>query len=237
MNCLGLQSIDDEQFDKNNWEEIISDKDYTEKNNNSQEQNFKKDRWEKITQGTDYTEHYKEKKPKENKQRDTKDSIFRDGRTLTGGLLEFAKIFVYVIIIGVLAFLLFFLLKKGFNFFNEKVPEQKLFSIIENLEDNIHNADFDDLLDQAVNRGEYKLAVRIFYLRTIKQLSDKEFIKWKREKTNGHYAREMSNKAGGKDFALLTTIYEQVWFGNYQIKPDKFAIISGRFKNFLDKID
>lgn len=203
---------------------------------NAEPRQFDKSSWKEIVRDADYTEHFKESKPKKPKKPKTEQALQSENNLLSGSVPAIAKVLLYILIIGILAFLIFLILKKGFKSFGEKVPEQKLATIIQNLEDNLHRTDFDDLLEQAINQGEFRLAVRIFYLRVIKQLSDKGRIKWKREKTNGQYVREMSDKTEGLQFALLTTIYEQVWFGDYGVSPEKFGLIKVHFNKFLEEL-
>ncbi|MBN2820687.1 MAG: DUF4129 domain-containing protein [Bacteroidales bacterium] len=193
-----------------------------------------KSKWQEIAGKSDYSENFKEFKPKEkkNKSARTKNRDIKSSKQI----LLFLKIILIVVIIGVFAFVFFLLLKHFFNFFEEKVPRRKLGEMVENLEDDMHNADFDFLLNQAVEQGEYTLAIRILYLRIIKQLSDKNYIVWKREKTNGQYVREMFNQNTGKQFALITTIYEQAWFGNNNIDQQLYKKVSGGFNEYLKQL-
>ncbi|MBN2681620.1 MAG: DUF4129 domain-containing protein [Bacteroidales bacterium] len=195
---------------------------------------FEKDKWQKITGKTDYSENFKEFKPKEKKNKNNLNKN-RDIKTSKQAIL-FLKIILVVVIIGVFAFVFYLLLKHFFNFFEEKVPRRKLGEIVENLEDDLHNADFDFLLTKALEKGEYTLAIRILYLRIIKKLSDKEHIAWKRDKTNGQYVREMFSRKAGIQFALITNIYEQAWFGNYNIDQQLYTKVSGKFHEFLKQL-
>jgi hypothetical protein len=219
-----------DQFSKSEWQEITNNSAYIEKNRGK---DFNKNEWQEITKNKDYSEQLKDKKPK----KPSKPKKLREPRhfnwKIPAGLVPFLKVLLYVFIIGLLSFLIFLLLKKGFGYFNDKVKKPELSTLVENLENNLDKADFEDLLDKAIREGEYKLAVRIYYLRTIRFLSDKEFIQWRRNKTNGSYVIEMAGKPGGKEFAFLTTIYEHVWFGDFEVKPDTFNLISAYFKQFL----
>lgn len=210
---------------------------YSQQNNtNSQGKFFDKEQWEETTKELDYTETFKERKPKEKDKPKEKEFKPRKARTpiFGGGLV---KIVLIIIIAGILSFLIFLILKNTFNMFSERIPETKLESIVENLEDNLHDADFEKLINQAIHNRQYKLAVRIFYLQIIKVLSDKELIKWKKNKTNGHYVREMFQNASGQKFLFLTAVYEQAWFGPNTIEENNFQLISKEFTDFLKQID
>ncbi len=219
-------------------EQLISQENET----TSTRKTFDKSEWKKTTKELDYTETYKEWKKKEKDENKEKGEPKKNGlkerktRTpLLGG--GFVKTLLIVLIAGILSFFIFLLLKNTFNIFSERVPDTKLESIVENLEDNLHNADFDNLIQQAIGNKQYKLAVRIFYLHIIKILSDKELIKWKKNKTNGHYVREMFQNTSGQKFSFLTAIYEQAWFGTNSIDEDNYKLISREFSDFLKELD
>ncbi len=186
-------------------------------------------KWEELSKGMDYTENYKEFEKKEDPlQKNKKDNPIN---------LSVLKPVFIIIIIGMLAYLLFMILKRVFNFFDERVKNTELKAVVENLEENIHNADFDSLLKQALSNNEFKLAVRILYLNVIKQLSDKQLIKWKKEKTNGHYVREMGTNKLGSPFAYLTLVYEQAWFSHHHVDKDKYQLISEHFYTFINRLN
>lgn len=192
--------------------------------------------WKKLTEEVDFSENYKEFKQKNKKNNKTlKKRKKLDGFNFTDSSI--VKTLLIILIIGILAFILYFVLVRYLNFFEERVSEKKLVNIIDNLEDNIHDSDFDQLLKQALNSKSYKPAIRILYLRLIKTLSDKELIKWKRNKTNGHYVREMASNPESSLFTYLTVAYEQAWFSNYDIDETKYNLISEQFTNLLNKLD
>lgn len=195
--------------------------------------------WKRLTKKIDYSENYKEfkKKDKTKKRSNTNLQKKRSWGGFKFGNTQVWKTLLIVLVTGVLAFLLYLILVRYLNFFEERVTDKRLSNIIDNLEDNIHESDFDRLLRQALNSKSYKLAVRILYVKIIKTLSDKELIQWKREKTNGHYVREMAGNPQGGLFAYLTIAYEQVWFGNYEIDDSKYSLISKQFNNLLNKLD
>jgi hypothetical protein len=90
-------------------------------------------------------------------------------------------------------------------------------------------------LEKAIAMHEYKLAVRILYLKTIKHLSETALIKWKKDKTNALYVSEMIGHPLGKHFAFLTRVYEQAWFSSYEIDNARYFLISNEFTLFLNK--
>lgn len=188
-----------------------------------------KEKWAEISRKTDYSEHFKEVKPR--KEKPAKELKKKQA-------LSFKDLFrpiLYVLIIGALAIAIFIILKRFLKFFDERVPLSKLSDIVENLEEQLQRADFDALIEKALAEKQYRLAIRILYLKVIKQLSDQSLIHWKKNKTNGHYVREMARYDSGGKFAFLTLVYEQCWFGNYQVDQANFSLLSHAFYRFIEQ--
>ncbi len=186
------------------------------------------EKWEEIAKDVDYTENFKEAKPKKESNKPSRSFHFNP---------SILRPVVIVLVVGLLVFIFYLVLKHFLNFFDERVKNESLTQVVENLEDNIHQADFEYLLKQAIENNEFKLAVRILYLQAIKQLSDRQLIIWKREKTNSHYVREMSTNKQGSAFSFLTLVYEQSWFSNYHVDQERYGIISKQFFKFLNNLN
>ncbi len=82
----------------------------------------------------------------------------------------------------------------------------------ENLEDTIYGIDFDAIISQALGREDYREAIRMVYLRTLKALSDSQQIDWQPFKTPSQYVRELSDSAA---FRMLTAHFLRVRYGNF----------------------
>lgn len=189
-----------------------------------------RDEWEELVEGVDYEERYKEikREPKEIKE--------RKQRSLPSMSLGFMKPLIMVLVVAGLALLIFWVLKNFFNFFEEKVKDENIVRSVESLEDNLNTADFEGLLKRALDKGEYRLAIRIYYLKSIKLLDDLGMIKWKRDKTNGSYVREMLAYESGQNFSFLTRLYEEAWFGNHAIDHQMYQSAAPIFSSFISNL-
>lgn len=98
--------------------------------------------------------------------------------------------------------------------------------------ENIHEIDFDAQLEQAIENGNYRLAVRLLYLRTLKHLTDKNLIDWKLEKTNQAYVAELTNENYKGEFTNLTNQFEYIWYGEFFIDKHTFEPINESFQSF-----
>jgi len=105
-----------------------------------------------------------------------------------------------------------------------------------NLDQYLHETDLDRFLRDALSKGNYALAVRLYYLQIIKDLSEKQAIRWGREKTNRDYLREMRPHLLYDSFRVATRAFERVWYGNQRVTADEYALMEPDFKSLLDKI-
>ena len=90
--------------------------------------------------------------------------------------------------------------------------------------DTIYGIDFDEAVSQALSREDYREAVRLVYLRTLKALSDRRQIDWQPFKTPSQYVSEFSaapalagSPAGAAvpAFRTLTAHFLRVRYGNF----------------------
>ncbi|MGK0391186.1 MAG: hypothetical protein ACI94Y_003948 [Maribacter sp.] len=108
---------------------------------------------------------------------------------------------------------------------------------IKKVEENLHKSDMEILIDQSLAKGEYMMAVRLHYLWAIKELSNKRLIKWKRDKTNRDYIREMRKTDLNKSFREVTRIFERVWYGTQDtLKQTDYLPIQQKLDAFIKQV-
>lgn len=97
-------------------------------------------------------------------------------------------------------------------------------------------SDFDNLINQALQAGNYRQAVRYQYLKTLHKLADKNLVELAKDKTNFQYVREISVPAFQNDFASLTLNYEYVWYGEFMIDRGIYQKIESNFAALNQKL-
>ncbi|MDR6785881.1 hypothetical protein ABIE26_004650 [Pedobacter africanus] len=98
--------------------------------------------------------------------------------------------------------------------------------------DNIHEINFNEEIDKAVAAANYRLAVRLFYLKSLKLLNDKALIDWQPEKTNQTYISELTDPDKKTSFTALTTQFEYIWYGEFFIDREHFIEVKDNFERF-----
>ncbi len=79
-------------------------------------------------------------------------------------------------------------------------------------EDNIYGIDFTAAISHAIQLGDYRGAVRLIYLKTLRSLSDAGKIDWQPAKTPSQYVAEYTNEP----FIRLTATFVRVRYGGYE---------------------
>ena len=102
--------------------------------------------------------------------------------------------------------------------------------------DDIHQISFDEAINDAIASGNFRLAVRLLYLQSLKKLSDKNLINWKIDKTNSDYLQEVLNNSWHSLFRQLTNKFEWVWYGEMNIGRQEFENLQAQFQQFNNQL-
>jgi hypothetical protein len=102
--------------------------------------------------------------------------------------------------------------------------------------ENIHEINFDEAIENALLIKDYRLAVRLLYLRALKQLSDSDLINWKLGKTNSTYLNEIADAEQRRQFSIVTRQFEYVWYGDFPVDAQSFQNINAIFQEFKSRL-
>jgi len=151
--------------------------------------------------------------------------LFSGGKTA-----PFVKYLVIVLAIAIIVFIVIKLIGVDFKLLTGK---SKAISVpYEESLENIHEINFDDQIEKAMSSKNFRLVVRLLYLKTLKQLNDQNLINWQPEKTNQTYVAELQNQEFHEGFAKLTTQFEYIWYGEFYIDEKAFESIRASFQHF-----
>lgn len=161
-----------------------------------------------------------------------------DADKALGFWTTFFKILFVLFIIAAIALIAYFLIGENLRRPKNKIitPTEDLELALENLDETFHESDLDRFIRQALEAKNYGLAIRLYYLAVIKELSEKHMIKWKRDKTNRDYIRELRQTPLAGPFKEMTRIFERVWYGNSQLDLTTFNILKPQFEKLIQNI-
>jgi len=95
---------------------------------------------------------------------------------------------------------------------------------------------YQDLLQKAYTEKNFRIAVRILYLQTLKLLSEQNIIAFQADYTNMDYLQQLSQTMFYKDFFAITRHYEYVWYGGFAVSEPVFSTIQQDFNAIQSKI-
>ena len=161
-------------------------------------------------------------------------SIFGDvnSQNASGYFRTFLRIAAMVIIALVLYFLLRFLLDKDGNFIFGK-KNRKVILKSEDLAENIHEIRFADVISGYELKKDFRNATRYQFLQILKKLSDRNIINWEPEKTNKDYVADIKANEVKREFSSLAYVYENVWYGEFDIDEESYGKFKSRFSKFI----
>ena len=152
---------------------------------------------------------------------------------------EMLKIFMLLVLVGVLIYLIVRLLsgkklkgpkrkKKGVE---GTLPVEKVPTALSPMEVLWNH------FNQAQKDGDYRECLRVLYQIALKKLGNGGWVKTKPDKTNYEYLSELSGKLPADDFATLTYIFEYSWYGDAPVEKGDFTRYENKFMQFINRKD
>jgi hypothetical protein len=137
-----------------------------------------------------------------------------------------------VIIGGFVAFMTIYLMNSNVRLFNKKGGQLGTTEEEEPEMDDIFAINYQKEVDKAARSGNYRLAIRLMFLRLLKNLSERNIIQYKHDRTNLDYLMQLSTTNYYKDFFRITRNYEYSWYGKFPVSEDVYNVIKNDFDQF-----
>lgn len=190
------------------------------------------ERWKEASAGLDYSKDLP-KPPKEKKNRDEKPNEqpkALDWTRMLQGVGAIVQLLAVLLALGIIIYGVYRMLKAPRN---RIIARDGTEITAANLEDYLHETDLEGFLREARASANWPMAVRIYFLQIIKQLSEQGAIQWSKEKTNRDYTREMRNHRQNVAFREAVRHYERVWYGSQPISKTEFEQMEPEFRKLL----
>ena len=157
------------------------------------------------------------------------------GNLFTGvGNPTFWKTAAYIFVASVVVYVTLKLMGVDFSGLYRKKNTNEI--PYETLGENIHTIDFVNSIAEAITQKNYRLAVRLYYLKVLKELTDREMIDWRINKTNRSYVYELNSPTLRPDFEHITRQFEYAWYGDFPIDEEQFISIKNQFLTFSNSV-
>ena len=152
---------------------------------------------------------------------------------------EFVAIFLktlpYLILAGFIALViwLFIKLNPGRSFLEEQEAPHVFLNDEENI---VRSENIGELIDNAINDGDYRLAVRYYYLQLLRELHQKKLINYEFQKTNSEYLNEIKANNLRLDLKKVMRIYDFIWYGSFSLSEPDFQLAQRNFQDLQTSI-
>lgn len=138
------------------------------------------------------------------------------------------KVLLFILIIVVVVWAVYYWLK------NKQPGEQK---ILQNVENDwnpsvISKTELELKLEESMLKEDYRECVRIYFTFILKELIRRNWIQWKKDKTNHDYVLETIGKPNESLFRECVRIYDIVWYGEYEITKEAFELLQPSLLNY-----
>lgn len=153
---------------------------------------------------------------------------------LSSETTDWLTILVYAVGLALLVVVIFMLLKvNAFKvlFLGHGVQSHQV------LEENIHEMDFEQLVQQAIDQQDYRRGIRLLFLFALKLLSDRHLIRWNTGKTNHEYVNELDRGELKSGFNDLSFYFDYAWYGNFTVSQRLFTRVHETFTTWRSKLD
>lgn len=147
---------------------------------------------------------------------------------------NWGRVLVYIIgVVGIIVLVMMILKVNAFRVLSNSAEGAKNLQV---LDENIHEMDFDKLIEEAVREQNFRKAIRLIFLNALKLLADKHFIQWQIGKTNQDYLGELSQSELRAGFKELNYFFEYAWYGNFTVKQDTYQRVRSLFTSWRSKL-
>ena len=174
---------------------------------------------------------YVNEAPVKEKPKEPKESFLQK----LGTKVWFRNLLWFLVVGGFVAVLIWFIISSDIQLFKRSAPPIARSQEDELVNQSIFDIDYDSEIQKAITAQNLRLAVRLLFLQTLKDLSEKNIINYKQERTNSDYLLQLYNTTYYEDFFRLTRHFEYIWYGQFSITPTNFEVIKNDFFTFKQR--
>jgi hypothetical protein len=221
------EKIEIRKFDETKWREIVKSGNYTDTRTKKTPKDRKK--------GEDEAGQGSGSRRQDGDEEDRYEYDNEEGSTIDLSWLgPLGQIIFYVAIAAIIVVILLQIVRNTSFKSNVKRP---LVSA-DNTEEihDISELDTENLIQKAHSAGDYKLAIRLYFLDLLKKLNENGVIIWTKDKTNRDYLSELFSKGYHfDDVRRLTLAYERVWYGEHIPTEERYHELKNEFQEMNQK--
>lgn len=146
--------------------------------------------------------------------------------------------FVMYTIIGLcLLLIVYTLYKRGlFMKYDQNKSNESAVNHFDYIENNLLEINLEEMITQAITAKEYRLAIRYYHYLNTQNLAKKGYFIWDPKKTNVQFITLIKQRNIQQLFQENTRIFNQVWFGNFELEEQQFKIYEKNFQQLNEAL-
>lgn len=149
------------------------------------------------------------------------------------GQRKWFQTLIWLIIIGgFAAAIMWYLAGSNVGLFRRKNKDLQHSGEEEPETEDIFAINYQKEIDKAEANGNYRLAIRLMFLRLLKNMAEKNIIEYKPGKTNLDYLFQLHPTAYYNHFFRITRNYEYSWYGKFDVGEGAYKMIRNDFTQF-----
>jgi hypothetical protein len=174
--------------------------------------------------------------PKPERKRKPPSSSQRSESRSSSGSMGMQSLLWIIIIVGGLALIFIILASRNVNLFSKKKKEIAATDVSMEETTDIFAIKYISEIDKAAMAGNYRLAIRLMFLRLLKAMAERNIIQYKHDRTNFDYLVQLSSTPYYEEFFRITRHYEYSWYGKFDVSPSAYDVIKNEFDSFEAKV-
>ncbi len=140
---------------------------------------------------------------------------------------------LWLVIIGAFAAAVMWFLASGeVGLFRKRSREMPAAGDDEAMPEDIFAINYQKEIDKAAGQGNYRLATRLMFLRLLKNMAERNIIRYKQDRTNLDYLFQLQGSQYYDGFFRITRDYEYAWYGLFDVNEEAYAAIRSDFNRF-----
>jgi hypothetical protein len=144
------------------------------------------------------------------------------------------RMIAYFLLIAFFVYVIYriIVVNKLYLFYNSK----KTKTVAAGEASDIQDINLDEKIQQAMAARDHRMAVRFMYLKALKLLNERQWIRYHADGTNYEYVNQMSGRKQSAEFSYLTRIYDYVWYGEFTVTHEQFDLVYKNFSHFYNAV-
>ena len=148
----------------------------------------------------------------------------------------FQQLLWIVAVVSFVVILLWFLSASNIKLFRKKPASVANEEEVGLTEEDLFHIPYEEEIKKAVQAENYRLATRLWYLRTLKELASLDLIHYSHGRTNSEYVQQLQSTSYYNDFFRLTRSFEYIWYGKFSPSAERYPVLEKQFMDFKNRL-